>query len=161
MYRLLAFIGMAALLLTSIAWKSKHCCSHCGCHCETVKVCHAVCETKKVPKTCYSCKCEDICVPGPCTLCGEHCECKEDPCRPGCSARKSILDWIPGCAYVKTRHVLEKKEIEVEQKTYQWVVEELCPQCAAVARGQRSAEEDQTEMVSFESAAGKQETAAR
>ena len=41
-----------------------------------------------------------------------------------------MYDWIPGCAYVKTRAKLTKREIEVEQTTYKWVVEELCPSCA-------------------------------
>ena len=134
MNRTTAIVLTALLIATSLGWKKHQCCQHCGCQCPTVKVCHVVVETKKVPKVCYGCECEDVCVPGPSCLCGEHCACKEDPCRPGCFSKKTVLDWIPGCAYVKTRAKLTKKEVEVEQKTYKWVIEELCPHCAAGCR---------------------------
>lgn len=124
-----ALVMAVALVALGAAWKKHACCDQCGCQCCTIKVCHVVKETKKVPKTCYGCECEDICVPCKSTLCDVHCECKKDPCT-GCCVEKKVYDWIPNCGYVKTRAKLTKREIEVEQTTYKWVVEELCPSCA-------------------------------
>ena len=134
MHKSLPLVIIVGLAAAAAGWKKHACCQRCGCACAPRKVCHVVVEKKKVPKTCYGCECEEICVPGPSTLCGKHCECKEDPCNPGCFTKKKVYDWIPGCAYVKTRAKLTKREIEVEQKSYKWVVEELCPKCCQGCR---------------------------
>ena len=126
------------LLALGLAWGTMRsavaddgCCAHCRCRCQTEKVCRVVAETKKVPKVCYSCKCDDVCLPGKSELCGSHCECVPDVCDPCCVKEKKVHDWIPGCAEVRSRAKLYKTVKQVEVKSYKWVVEDLCPHCAA------------------------------
>ena len=109
----------------STAWTcAQECCCSCGCLTCIRKVCHVKCETKKVPKTIYSCECEDFCVPGPSKKCGYECEVD---CH-GCEHRK--INWIPQCAKVHTRNKLKKTTVDKEEKTYKWVVETFCEKCA-------------------------------
>lgn len=93
-------------------------CDRCGCCCQCQKVCRVVCEMKEVDKVCYSCKCEDFCVPGPSQHCHHGCDC--DQC---CKTQ------IPTAAYVKTKRVLVKTVEKVKKPHYKLVVEYLCPTC--------------------------------
>jgi len=115
------FLCCAALALVGVptAVRAGDCCAHCGCHSNCCKVCRLVCETKKVSKPEYDCECEDFCVPGPskCTI-----ECDE------CGNKKKI--YTPSCASIHTRRKLVKKEVTKEVKSYKWVVEDLCGNCA-------------------------------
>jgi hypothetical protein len=115
---------LAALL--SLSWMSAWAnadgtCSQCGC-CECCKRCRLVCEMKEVTKTSYCCKCEDFCVLGKSKRCESSCGCGHCPDCRACA-------WIPTAAYVKTKHVAEKKETKVQKPTYHFVVEYVCPQC--------------------------------
>jgi hypothetical protein len=114
-------------------------CQRCGCQSQCQKVCRVVCEMKEVKEVCYSCKCEDFCVPGPSCKCGEVCEC--DPCHAsGCKCFDCLLGrhhgkscrtvWQPSCeATLHTRNKLYKREIKKQVPTYKWVVEYCCDQC--------------------------------
>jgi hypothetical protein len=83
-----------------------------------------VTETKKVSKTEYDCECEDFCVPGRSTLCGEEESCDD------CGNKKCTKIWQQGCAEIRSRRVLKKSTKEEEVTSYSWVVEEICPACA-------------------------------
>jgi hypothetical protein len=78
-----------------------------------------VCETKKVPKTEYSCECEEFCVPGKSI---RTTECDE------CGHKQHV--YTPTCGKLRTRTKLVKHETFVEKKSYKWVVENLCCDCA-------------------------------
>src|SRR5262245_10545834 len=97
LHRRLALITGALLLAPFAAWSfagfGRHC-QHCGCSCECVKVCRMICDMKEVKKTCYTCKCEDFCVPGPSKRCDDTC-CGHCPdCRDSC--------WVPTAAHIRT-----------------------------------------------------------
>lgn len=113
-------------------------CNQCGCQAQCRKSCRLVCEMKDVKRVCYSCKCEDFCVPGPSCRCGEVCEC--DPCSSACGCKclgclfgdgkvcRTI--WKPSCeARMFTRNKLYKYEISKKVPTYKWVVEYHCDAC--------------------------------
>jgi hypothetical protein len=113
-------------------------CQRCGCQSHCRKICRVVCEMKDVKQICYSCKCEDFCVPGPSCKCGEICEC--DPCHSGCGCKcfgclfgdgkihRTI--WKPSCeSTLFTRNKLYKYEITKKVPTYKWVVEYCCGEC--------------------------------
>jgi hypothetical protein len=105
-------LGLSCLLtLASTAGDGR--CDRCGCCCECEKVCKVVCEMKEVDKVCYSCKCEDFCVPGRSENC--DCNCKENQ--------------VPTAAYIKTKRTLVKTIEKVKKPTYKLVVENLCPKC--------------------------------
>jgi len=116
------------------------CCCECGCQAQCCKVCRCVPDIKKVTRVCYGCECEDVCIPGPSKICGYTCECP-DKC-PGEGTlflfnhphKKPI--WQPSCAKVAHRTKLVKKEETKEVKGWKWVVEDLCPKCAANAESQ-------------------------
>lgn len=125
-------------------------CQRCGCQAHCHKVCRVVCEMKEVKKTCYSCQCEDFCVPGPSCKVGEVCECNPCGCNPcgckfltcifgdGCTSHRTI--WKPSCeATVRTRNKLYKREVTVKVPTYKWVVEYTCDQCQAAVPCQANA----------------------
>jgi hypothetical protein len=87
-------------------------------------------DIKKVTKTTYSCECEDFCVPGPsqrCVVCDE------------CGNKQHV--YTPTCATMRTRKRLVKHDTTTEQKTYKWVVENLCSQCAAHEQPQAASAE--------------------
>ena len=111
----IAFAGTAA-----VAGEGCQCCDHCGCSHDCCKVCRCVPDVKKVTKTEYSCECEDFCVPGK----SDHCVVCDD-----CGKRQHI--YTPTCATVRTRKKLVKHETTSEVMKYKWVVENLCPHCAA------------------------------
>lgn len=117
LYHLLVLIALG----TALAQRAECCdhCARCGCESDCCKTCRLVCETKKVPKITYSCKCEDFCVPGP----SEHSiSCDE------CGKKKHI--YTPTCAEVRTRKVLVKHETMEEVPSHKWVVENVCAACA-------------------------------
>jgi len=127
--KLLLAVAGICFLAPLVAWSVENlghegCCSHCGCCCQCQKVCRMVCEMKETKKTCYTCKCEDFCVPGPSKQCATNCgcgkckECREAAC-------------IPTVAYIKTKKVPVKHEEIVKKPTYKFVVEYVCPKCAA------------------------------
>lgn len=119
------FATLAAFLVLPIlsAHSNGLHCHRCKCECSPQKVCRLVCEMKETTKVTYGCKCEDFCVPGPSQRCQADCACGH------CSECKAN-SWVPTCAKVKTRKVLDKKEEKVMKPTYKWVVEYLCPECA-------------------------------
>lgn len=101
-----------------------HKCDRCGCECTPLKVCVPKEETKKVSKTEYGCECEDFCVPGRSTLIGTEQVCDEH----GHVHCKKI--WQPTCATVRSKNVLTKKTVEVEETVCTWEVQEICDACA-------------------------------
>ena len=133
-------LGLAALAVLGLASRGLagggHC-AHCGCQADCHKVCRLVCEEKKVPITCWGCKCEDFCVPGHSKACCQHCEtvCDEDAadCDAPCTHAKNFVwtEWIPGCAKIFTKKKLMKKTVTKKIPSYKWVVEDLCPHCEA------------------------------
>jgi hypothetical protein len=90
-------------------------CQHCGCEAACKKVCHPVCKTKKVKVTCWDCKCEPFCLPGPGKAC-QSCGCCDDRAASG---------------HVHARKKLMRKEVEKEILVTEWVVEDLCAECKA------------------------------
>lgn len=112
-------------------------CAHCGCHHGCQTVCRLVCENKKVPVTCWGCKTEDFCVPGPSKPGDKHCEmvCDEtnDSKAPCVQPKKFVwTEWAPGCsAKVYTKKKLMKRTVMKTVPSFKWVVEDLCPQCEA------------------------------
>jgi hypothetical protein len=91
--------------------------------------------TEEKKKTCYECKCEDFCVPGPSLWCGRKCESipygESDSC--GCADGGCCLTWNlwkpRGCAQLRTRKVLVAHEVKKEVPSYKWEVEYLCDEC--------------------------------
>lgn len=112
-------------------------CQHCGCEAPCRKVCRLVREEAKVEVTCWGCKVEDFCLPGPskpgckhhdvvCGSCGEG----HDPKAPISQPKKFVwTEWIPGCATVHTRSRLMKRTVTQTIPSYKWVVEDLCNEC--------------------------------
>jgi hypothetical protein len=86
-------------------------CSQCG-GCEQIrKVCKAVPETKKVKSTVWSCKCEEICIPG----------------------RTLTHDCQPTCGRPRNVTKLVKKEVTKEVPGYKWVTTYVCGKCCDAA----------------------------
>ncbi len=111
-------------------------CDGCQATCGGRKVCRLVCEVKEVEVTCWACKCENFCVPGPSKVRCKHCEpaCTEPgshcPCQTSPKPKKFIwFSWCPGCAKVKTKKRLLKRTVIKEIPTYKWVVVNYCPSC--------------------------------
>jgi len=128
------------LLATNVAERihaATRFCAHCGGSDGCQKVCRLVCEKKKVTITCWGCKEEDFCVPGPSSLASKHCEtvCVDDldPKSPCVEPKKYAWnEWFPGnCAKVYTKKKLMKRTITKSIPSFKWVVEDLCPQCEA------------------------------
>ncbi|HEX5442947.1 MAG TPA: hypothetical protein VFW87_03920 [Pirellulales bacterium] len=115
-----AILCCACLLLAGGAARAGDCCQHCGRHTDCCKVCRVVCEMTKVSKPEFECECEDFCVPGP-----SQCETVCDDCGNKCRV------YTPGCAKVRTRVKLVRKEVVQEKPSYKWVVEDVCCKCAA------------------------------
>lgn len=120
--RTLALLLGAIALLAQAALADEGCCDRCRCQCDCQKVCRVVCEMKEITKVTWSCKCEDICVPGPSCRTESCCNCGHCPiCRE--------QGWVPTAAYVKTRNVPVKHVEKIKVPSYKLVVEYLCPQC--------------------------------
>jgi hypothetical protein len=129
---LAAMLGLAVQAATA----GDGCCK-CG-GCGVRKVCRIVPEKKKLEKTVYGCKCEDICVPGKscrgCLNCEEKCgEGDCDCCSHKPSAFFRWFDWEPGCAEVKTVKKLTKFKVTHEICSWKWKVEDACENCCPSA----------------------------
>lgn len=140
----IALLALASLVAESDAAERR--CRSCGCECGLQKVCRPVCEKEEVPKICWTCECEDFCVPGKSCIAGVKCE--PDPCDP-CRFLPRLL-WKPSAhAEVRSRNVLIKKEVTRELPVYRWVVEYVCPQCAgateAIPAGEPAKEQPEAE----------------
>lgn len=116
-------------------------CDCCGCECECERVCRAIVGTKTVLKVSYTVECEEFCIPGPSKCCGSHWEC-DGNASAGCTQRHRVFDWIPNsCGKICTKRKLVKIETPTQVPSYQWVVEHVCPKCAASRSSSRSAPE--------------------
>ncbi len=105
------------------------CCPSCGCR--LVPVCHVYCAPKTVVEHKYTCRCEEVCIPGPsccCKGCG-NCDgsgscCGGDTGNNGCQGC---------CGHCRVREVARlvihpvPKETPVRKCTVEWV----CPKCGA------------------------------
>jgi len=131
MHKFEACLAITLVALLSATALAGDCCEHCGCQSCVHKVCHLKCELKKVPKTCYSCECEDFCVPGPSKRCGYKSETDCD----GCKICKP--NYVPTWAEVHTRKKLVKRVVWKEELTYTWCVEYLCNDCAKCAAAEQ------------------------
>jgi hypothetical protein len=130
---------MVVLLLGNlgIAIAQHHRCARCGSEAECRKVCHLVCEDKKVSVTMWAGKAEEICVPGPSKLVCERCKmvgCENrDPNVPCAKPKKfTWTTWKPWRAPdVYTANKLMKRTTTQTIPSYKWVTEDLCPECQA------------------------------
>ena len=122
------------------------CCAHCGCHCCCEKYCRVVCEMKEIKKIVWVVRCEDFCAPLPgCPLhCGAACEscgkesCNESTCENGCGKCCNSCADIenrncvpPKCGKVRSKKILEKKEIVCKVPSYKCVVVYACSSCGS------------------------------
>jgi hypothetical protein len=125
-------------------------CGKCGCNAGCEKYCKVVCEMKEVKKTVWIVKCEDFCTslpncPDKCdNACDSGCEkacagncggtCKScDPC-----ASLQNRDYIPPkCGKVRTKKVLEKKEIVCKIPSYKCIVVYACASCGQNCGGEK------------------------
>ncbi len=108
-----SLLGIALGFATPLAFAYDLCCSRCGCHEEVRRVCKAVPETKKIKKTVWSCKSEEICIAG----------------------RTETHDCVPGCGTARTVNKLVKKEVTKEVPGYKWVAEYVCVRCCPTDLG--------------------------
>lgn len=113
------------------------CCARCGRAEGCRSVCRLVCETKKISVTCWGCREEDFCIPGPsrpgCERGEPACDgCGDSPC-PSLPLRRFVWnEWIPNPqATVFTRKKLMKRTVTKTVPSYRWVVESLCGPCEA------------------------------
>lgn len=115
-------LGLLPLLARAGGGDSCRCCPQCGCN-EFKTVCRIVPQTTKTPKVEYSCKCEDICVPGRSQCVGTECvtDCN------GCSHEEKVYQ--PTCGKVYTKKTLVKTTTTVEKCTYKCVAESVCCKC--------------------------------
>jgi hypothetical protein len=135
--------ALAACLWTSVTIADDSRCAHCGCDCNCSKVCRLVCEEKKVDVICWSCRCEDFCLPGPGKCVAKHCV---DVCGEGADGdgdddaavkpkRLVWHEWLPSGAKIYRRKRLMKRIEKVDVPTYKWVVEDICDKCNASCLG--------------------------
>jgi hypothetical protein len=132
-----------ALSAAGEATADEGCCAHCGRRGACGKVCRLVLEEKKVEITCWGCKSEDFCVPGPSQPGCRHCDEACGPCDAAgnpqgvCARPKRFTwtEWIPGCAEIYTRTKLMRKTVVRKAPSYKWVVEDLCDHCEARCAG--------------------------
>ncbi len=127
----------AFLFFTGSAHAGDGACVHCGCECECRKICRLECTEKTLTTVCWTCQCEDFCLPGPswpsCAHCDEVCDECSEPDRPfGAPKLRYWREWIPSpWSKVYTKKRLMKKTVTKTTPSYKWVVEELCPDCEA------------------------------
>lgn len=127
-----------SLSVTAVAFGARTLtCGGCGCHSCVRKVCRLICTTEEKKKTVYSCECEDFCVPGPSECCGRRCVPDCDAC---CGHRWETI-WKPGCARVRTRVKLVKREVVEQVPAWKWEVVELCDHCCEGYQTQPATEE--------------------
>jgi hypothetical protein len=113
-------------------------CARCGGSGPCRKVCRLVVEEKSISDTCWGCKCEDYCLPGPSSPGCKHCEmvCGTcDTCRDTNAVHAQSkpfvwTHWIPGTAKIYTKKKLMKKTVTMKVPSHKWVVEDLCAECS-------------------------------
>jgi len=131
------FISALAISMFVTERASAQGCHQCGCNQSCQKVCRLVREEKKVEITCWGCKAEEFCIPGPskrgCTHCETVCDfCTNEHDANAPSSRPKAFvwtEWIPGCASIHTKKKLMKRTVTKTIPSYKWVVEDLCQQC--------------------------------
>lgn len=143
--RLIAPLMLVVLIGSTRRVGGGECCAGCGCDQPCRQVCRLVCGEKEVEILCWGCTCEDFCVPGPSSPGCEHCTEVCGTCEQASDASapwaltKAFLwkTWLPGDAEVFTKRKLVQKKVMKKVPSYKWVVEPLCPACAA--EGERTA----------------------
>jgi hypothetical protein len=139
-YALVALVAAGLLFsvsTTSTGFGEEACkCAHCKKQVACTKVCHLVCEEKKIEITCWGCECEEFCIPGPSTPKCEHCKDVKCSCVEGVNPKVaskpktfSWTSWLPGGATVQTRKKLMKRTTTETAPSHKWVVEDLCMEC--------------------------------
>lgn len=115
-------------------------CSHCQQRHSCRKVCRLVRKDRTITVTCWGCREEDFCMPGPsqrkCRHCEAVCNSASDTCDV-CAQSKRLVwtEWLPGSrAHLMTRRKLMKRTVTRTVPGYQWVVEDLCAACESTAR---------------------------
>jgi len=129
----LLFIGFVSNIVSAqVASK----CARCKKQVPCTKVCHVVCEEKKIEVTCWGCECEDFCIPGPSTPYCEHCKNVKCTCVEGVNPKVaskpktfSWTSWLPSNASVQTKKKLMKRTVTETVPIHKWVVEDLCDEC--------------------------------
>lgn len=137
-------LGCAASCQATTVLGGLHHCARCGCKEKCRRyVCHIVCDTKKVTKTCWDVQCEPFCplLPGcgaflpqrccpggPCASNGGTPDCGGQQCGSCTSCQRSEVP--PRCGNARTRKRLVKKEITVEVPVYRCEVKYLCDACS-------------------------------
>ncbi len=116
-------------------------CHHCGGDDHCRKICKVVDDVKEVPVICWSDKCEDFCVPGPCVKGCKHCEPKCKDGGKGCACSKGecpshekrfcYRDNPITCGKVYTRKMLMQKTIIKKVPSQKLIVEYVCGKCDA------------------------------
>lgn len=132
-------VCLCALLAGPSALSAKDCeCANCGVTACCRAYCRCVPSTEEKKETCFECKCEDFCVPGPSIFCGRKSEAislPENEC--GCAGKCCISwnIWKPRCAQVRTKKVLVVHEVKKEVPSHKWEVEYLCDECRHCCAG--------------------------
>jgi hypothetical protein len=151
----MAVLALLVAATTTLWGEGPARCAHCGCQADCHKVCRLVCEEKKVQVTCWGCKYENMCLPGPSTPGCEHCDtlCDEPDKSgkgPDCVKPKDFVwkEWIPGCATIHTKTKLMKKTVTKKVPSFKWVVEDLCQECQAKAEQADRANTDKAKQES-------------
>lgn len=111
-------------------------CAQCKKQTLCTKVCHLVCEERKIEVICWGCECEEFCVPGPSAPKCDHCIDLKCACAEGVNRKVSSrpkafcwTSWLPGGASVQTRKKLMKRTTTQQVPGHKWVVEDLCGEC--------------------------------
>lgn len=136
MYQLKQFWLLACFAITSfttaVAAAETCDCSHCGAYGHCRVVCRCVATTEEKSETCFECRSEDFCVPGPSIWCGRKCEAvplddDHSDCPLSCCISWNV--WKPRSAHVRTKHVLVVHEVKKEVPSFKWEVEYVCDEC--------------------------------
>lgn len=112
------------------------CCALCGQAEAQTRVCRLVCSEKKITVTCWSCECEDFCLPGPSWPSGRNaevaCADEDSPCREPHPKLFIWSHWKPLTGpKLMTKQKLHKKIVSKKVPSYRWVVQDLCQDCEA------------------------------
>lgn len=78
---------------------------------------------REIKKTCWSFKCETVCIPGPSRHCGRK---RGEPDDCGCWSYDA---WKPTCAGIVTKKVPVKTEVKRTVPGIEWKPEERCTAC--------------------------------
>ncbi len=130
---------------------SPDCCAHCGCCGCCEKYCRVVCEMKEVKKTVWVVKCEEFCplmpnCPLHCEKClesndqkqsGANCEICCKTCNP-CASLENRNYIPPKCGNMRTKKVLEKKEVTCKIPSYKCIVVYVCANCGSKCNAEKA-----------------------